>query len=400
MITYQSQLSLSPGGACNAVLNPNNNTLVILTANYVYTASLSTLTILSSAAAPFSIGPTNITLINSSSAIITGQSSGNQAFFELSSGYTQLVAGGDNSISPLICNQILAGDPSTNIAFGCTPANHNLNRINGNNFTASQINLLYSTTEINCIINIGPGRWICGDDNSQLYEIDQNGTVLDTFDLYGKAFPLSQTGLGNTASPWAVYALAYTNNMLLALTGNTSSIAILMDWSTKTILKVQDWYTVAGQGIVLSTPASGEILSFPQGPYNVCELDMTINPLALRDMLLLNNNTSPAACGVNSAGQGWAVTQGSSNAITFFTVTPRPFTSRTFSAANSNIMNPTNRLLLVDNTSGTGTATVLLDTTMNSSSATYLVPTGKNIYELVKIGTGVDATWDMSNYNT
>ena len=77
---------------------------------------------------------------------------------------------------------------------------------------------------------------------------------------------------------------------------------------------------------------------------------------------------------------------------------PRASTTRTFTVQNNGI-NQVARLVLLDDTGGQGTDTVLLDTKMQSP-ATYTVPTGKTIIEIVRIGEGTNSLWDVSTYST
>lgn len=349
--------------------------------------------------------PVGITMINALSACIISNSVTTMDLVEVSTGFRQNYSGGATSTnSRTQGGQFIAGDPSTNVALGCTSGNRQLVKFNGNTFAVSLLIVRDNSNDIlRSIILKAPGRWLVGTNQGMIFEVDQFGAVIDLFNLRLTTFPLGTGDNTSGSISIPVNQLAYDNNLILADVG---AAVLLIDWSTKTILRTVPLQSSSSAPPTLfSTSSSGEILLMglanATSTYPIFELDMTVAPFTVRGMSYTDTAASVAAVNMNPSGYGWYIDQASPAKIRTFTVSPRATTTRTFTvqSASSGGVNLPARLTLVDDTSGVGTAFVILDTSMQSP-AVYRVPTGRTLIEIVKVGLGSLATWDVTRYNT
>jgi hypothetical protein len=346
--------------------------------------------------------PAGVSMINAASAIIPSTSATTIDLIEIATGFRQNYSGGLATFSKATGGQVVAGDPTTNIAFITSNTARTLVRFNGNNFTVSQPTLENADPNSipRSIINIGPGRWLIGTSVNEIFEIDQNSNILDNFSLRLATFPLGTSpDSGSFAIP--VNLMSYDNNLLLIETGGGT---MLLDWSTKSILKTfQPEGNSSVPSFLFCNSSSGETIlaPFPAPPASVIyEFDLTISPLSVRSMYYVAGGNEIISVGMNAFGYVWCADNNNPVSLKSFTVTPRNSTTRNITVMNTTGgVNQQARLILVDDTSGAGFSNVILDTYMNSP-ATYRIPTGKTLMEIVKVGLGSTATWDVTRYNT
>ena len=410
-ISYVGKLSLgiSNYSPTDGVANPNNNTFVtvetVKPSLRVYDPS--TLTQLLSATTL--AAPKGVTLINNLSAVVTSNTQTTIDLIELSSGFRQNYAGGLTTIgvARTTGGQYVAGDPSTNVAWGISTTAATMVKINGNNFTVSTalISEELNTSEVfYCVILRVPGRWLAGTNDGSIVEIDSSGNVTDFYRLGLTEFPLGKTNSGGGNQGRNINNMAYDSNIL---TLSTDAAVVVMDWSTKTILK-QHPSPCSGTNpsLMLSNSASGVALACmaDAGALQIApmEMDLTIQPLTVRDQVFLDNNYAPQAIGVNSVNGNAFFLNVNFGLIVSLNISPRVSTLRNIiiqSASGAGGVNQQGRLTIVDDTSGVGFSKVILDTYM-TSPATYRVPAGATLIEFVKVGLGSNATWDLTRYST
>lgn len=345
--------------------------------------------------------PIGVSMINAASAIINSSLNGTLDLVEVSTGYRQNYAGG-LTISTSRAGQTIAGDPSQSIAMGCSNSS-SVVRFSGITFTASQIVLQDNSNDVvKCIILKGPNRWLVGTSQGMVFEIDSAGYVWDLWNVRLNTWPLgSLSPLGGTVAV-TVNQLAYDTNILLLELGVAT---MLVDWSTKTILKTYApesssvippiFFCNASSGVILMGPVS------PNPQQILYEVDMTVYPLSVRGFMYMDGTGNTSAINMNASGWGWWSDTSSPAKLRSFTVVPRDTTLRTITvlSASANGIHQQARLTIIDDTSGVGTSSVLLDTFMQSP-AVYRVPTGRTLMEMTKVGLGSLAAFDLNRYNT
>lgn len=343
-----------------------------------------------------------VTMVNALSALVMYSSVTSLDLVEIATGYRQNYVGGATPPgSRSLGGQMIAGDPSQNIALGITSTNIQLLKFNGNTFTVGLQLWAAENDTGTCIILKGPNRWLLGTLNGLVYEIDSFLNVIDSFNLRLVTFPVGTNNPLGNQNALRVTQMAYDTNMLILETDGTA--VLVVDWSTKTIIKTWTPEAAVIQPLFFSQSSSGELLMTADQNNDVMyEMDMTVSPLTVRGFFYTDSISPVATIGMNASGIGWFVDQASPVKIRSFNVTPRATTTRTITVMNTSGAGGVNqqaRLTIIDDTSGTGTAFTILDTVMQSPG-TYRVPTGRTLMEVVKVGSGVNATYDLSRYNT
>lgn len=352
--------------------------------------------------------PAAITMINSLSAVIVSSSSTTFDFVEVATGYRTNTAGGATfSITGRTTSQRLAADLTLGIAMGAvTNGARQVLKIVGATQVASLVNIecpISSNNQVETVmLKPGGGSWLIGMSFGQIYEIDQNGVILNSLEITTQtaSYPInSSTGVSPEAL--IIYGLAMENNTLLVAAANN---LMIYDYGTKTQIWNQK-FTNAGNnnGMTLVGTITGEALYITGVTTNnnkLYELNYTSQPYAkVVDNLITDTSQTMIAAGVNTTnGRGWAL-QTSAEKIRFFTVGSFVASAgRTVTVMDGGV-NQSTRLILLDDTGGLGTAGVLQDTMLLSPSVVR-VPNGKNIIEIVKVGDGESARYDVSRYST
>jgi hypothetical protein len=385
------------------IFNPANNQLMIIdSANNLRFYNTATQTLLTTYGTQ--TNPQGLTIINNASAICGSSSLTTINFIELSSGFTSTVSGG------LVTNftqkiQQMAADPNSGVAFQTSSTVNTLVRIS-TSFAVTQIKIGedFSNGNWSSVIFKSPGRFLIGSTQGTILEIDLAGNVQDSFRLSFQSPMSTSSGIYNQQTPGdppTANYLSYDNNLLQVI---TNQALFTIDWTTKTIIKtvpVNTSTSTSGLPDLICQGSSGETLfsrNYTSSNRVVQEIDYTVSPTNTHGELY-TNNTGVISLLTMSQTTGQAVAyQPAIPAIYCFTVTPRATTTRTVTV-NPGGINQKARLILIDDTGGVGNSFVFLDTNMQSP-ATYRVPTGKTIKEIVKVGSGTGATWDMSSYST
>lgn len=387
--------------AVDGITHETNNELIVVdsTSSTLRRYNLNTTTQVGSNVTLTSI-PAGVCLVDSASALSVMRNTASFDLVEIASGYKQnYTVSGGSSLNTTKTNQI-AGDPSTKIAMAISGGNSTLFKFNANTYTTSTVVLPKANENTNTFASIilkESGKWLVGGNGGDIFEIDSNGNVLSRFSL-GLPNTFARSGILNT--PGSIRTMSYDNGLLLVVT--FGGHLFLIDWGSKTVIKEQVLGT-ASTSIFLSPSVSGECIFGSQtanvtGATVIYELDYTVKPFTVRDILFNDSTAGIVAAGVNGLnGRGWTLQASPTNKIRFITMTPpRVTTTRTFTV-NPGGNHLKVRLSLYDN-SGVEKKPYL-DTIMQSP-CTYRVPTGKNILEYIEYGEGEDAAFDVSTYNT
>lgn len=339
--------------------------------------------------------PAAVCMINSSSAAVFSSGVTTVDIIEISSGYRTNLSGG-TALSSTVKSQQCAGDTSTATAISISATARKVVKVNNGAVTSLTIQS-DSSAIMNCCILKSSGRWLIGGQFGKIYEIDASGNIVDQLDIglldnAGQLGPVSGSLLSTT-----VEYMSYDNNLLLV---STDGAVILLDWSTKTVLHrsnsnnntLGNCLCAASSGITLSSRPNTSSLN-----NTVWAWDFTNEPIKMNensDMYFLAATTATVAVGINPNNNYGFNVQGNTQ-INVFTVAPRYSTTRTVTVPNTAKF----RLIWIDDTVGNGNTKILLDT-FGQSPATYRIPTGKTIKEIVKVGTGTNATWGYGEFTT
>jgi hypothetical protein len=348
-------------------------------------------------------------MLNSASAVVVSNQN-SVDFINMSNMYRQTVAGGAacyvGGTGTSDKQQLVAADLSAGVALanGANSVASTLVKITASPQAVSTftIPVVGAGDNITAIILKSPGRWIVGTFYGNLFEIDSSGKVYDETSLSlispeGGARQSSQLYI-NT-----VHNMSYDNNLLLV---STPTGIFLLDWGTKTIIQSK-----AGIGATSTANAfqicqgasgvtlAGDMASLGSSQSFIREVDYTIKPLTVSGVAVSNGTPGAVVCVSPVSGIGAFIsTNREGRAVT---ITPRDSTTRTIwvQSASSGGTDQKARLTIIDDTAGVNNSFVILDTYMQSP-ATYRVPTGKTLMEIIKVGNGSTATWDVSRYNT
>lgn len=387
----------------------NNSVLLVDTINGVIRQiDMATLTRIEPYCPLSNVTPIGIAMMSSASAIVCFSGLNTIDLVELSGGYktTHGVANSlPNESQTQARGQKIATDPINKIAaiISSSTSLNMFNAINYTNYTPANFTIK-ANTQLSTVIYKEPNRFLIGTTAGEIYEIDQFGSILKRMEL---ANP-NTNGNNLTIMNPRIIAMSYDNNLLLVST--EPGLLYQIDWSTLTQLNMIN-SNCASQGYLLSNSASGTCLGSlsPQLANNkvMIELDFTVGTgVAVgKAPLLLPSNKQIIDLGINRVtGKGWIVQQFQDTfisnttpivaSLTLVDVIPRDTVTRPFVFQNNGV-HITARLILID----LSTSRVLLDT-YAQSPGTYRVPTGKDVLELVKVGDGATALWDVSRYTT
>ena len=358
---------------------------------------VNTLTAVQSVSGTCLSAPVGTCMITTLSAVVVSSTQTTVDFFEVSSGYRTNVAGGSTAPSINSKNQLIAGDTVNGVAFACANSAQTLVMITSAQSVTTLSNFGYSNDIPYSVILKTPGRFLVGTSHGLIHEINLSGTIVDSFVL-----PIPQsdgkTPSSGNLSAVPVYCMSYDNNLLLV---GTDIANYLIDWSTKQVLPTQSpQSSTSSSNILFCTGASGETLASHGSSYNdsstntIFEVDYTVQPIQTRSRLYMDSTTVINVLALsNNYSRGFSLDN--NGKIRIFTVSARSTTTRTVSAPTPN----TQARLIFLTDQGAGQCQVLLDTYANLPN-TYRVPTGNTIMEMIKIGAGAVAQWDVARYST
>lgn len=344
--------------------------------------------------------PAAICLINSASAVIRSSSVTTTDFIELSSNYRTNTGVSVGSAIPAISKgQQSAGDTSLQVAFFAATTSQTILRVSipANTIQAITIPIMGSSN-VTCVILKGANRWLIGTSKGEILEIDSACNVIDSW--HSNMTPSLGLARGNLTVPSsAIQFMAYDNNLIVFT--DTNGNVFRMDWSTKTMLGQQHVGLGNDKGLSLSNSASGIVLMSYDYSNNsikpIYEYDLTILPGQVRDTLFTDSAAPVPALGINTTnGKSWAI-QNTTEKIRVFTVTPRDSISSGAISMEAGYTQA--RLLLLDDTDGSGTVQVILDTLILPASS-YRVPTAKSLIACMKYGEGATAKWKLNRIAT
>jgi hypothetical protein len=403
MISYTGVIQLTSTTLQAGIADPSNGQVYIVesTGPTFRKYSLTTLAQVGSSVTCLS-SPGAVCLINSASSVISSTGVSTVDFIENSSGYRTNVSGGNTLGS--FDNQRIAADTASGIAFYVTGTSNQLTRIVASSQTVSNITIQGCANFLPaCIILRSTGSWLVGGRFGKIYEIDSNGNILNHIDVQ---YPISMSSLNTTSvsnlAIITISGMSYDGNLLYVETEHMQQV---YDYSTGTMI----WQMPINQAAntpaaVFCASASGETLvawnNITSTENNtVQEVDFTTSPVQTitASGTFYTNATNKVVSTGFCAGTNLAfAVQQTAERIYVFNVVPRSTVVRTVTVQIAGV-NQLARLMIFDDTSGT--AVRLLDTYFQSPG-NYRLPTGRNIIEVVKVGDGANALWDVSRYST
>lgn len=398
-----SVISGSPTFYRGCTNEANNEVLVVTNNNNLIRYSTNTYNVTSSSTIFASCA--GVALINAASAVLCTSGVSQAQFYELSSGYAQTISAPNSSSNGK--SQIIAGDPTTGtVIYIVASGSISLVKVTSS-FTATALSPpTYNSGDAGwtCIINKSSGRWYLGSISGGIYEIDNNGNILNKILPNANIQGLSYSNNTSTLTSNYISTMVYDNNILTVGYGDGN--IIFFDTTTNTQIYQHSARSPSQSNGTMLAAASGELFGYFVNNANpgslVFEADIVCGPMKVYDYIYANSSGAVQDIGVNTqSSKGWWLQPDSVGTarIYFFSISGvRATTTRTFSVQVGGIDQKC-RLILLDNTSGNTLGRPILDTYMQSP-ATYRVPTGKTIIEVIKIGDGESASWDCSQYST
>lgn len=403
MITYDGTIDTGSLTLRDACTDETNNLCIIVESgtNTLRAFNLSSLTQsgsnLSVTAAPYAV-----MMLNSASAIVAGSST-TLDLVQMPNLY-RTTHTGSLGLSTVTRTQRIAVDTANSTAMIAPSTNKTLVRFVGSTATVTQITLdMPAQDNIQSIIFIGNSRYICSTSTGHLYEIDSTGKIYKKATIDRMPTNTRGTNLASLTRVISGFMTYYDGFLYVSTTGSTSSgFTTILDWTTGTI--INQFPTMdSNTGVIVSNSASGHFLSARSADTVNASIHQVVydnNMIAYgfnTDSTLFTGSAgSIVNMGINTANsKGWAL-QEVIDDIRVFTISASSLTTtRTVSSPN----NVDFRLIMLDMTDGQGSVKRYLDT-YTTSPRTLTVPTGRTFIEIIKIGTGSDATWDVSKYNT
>lgn len=298
-----------------------------------------------------------------------------------------------------------AFDRDNKIAMFNISTNAAINIYNGNTFTLTTKRLDIPSNNIAySVVYKEPNRFIIGCDGGVLIEVDQNGVVVQRRH-YSRPAASYSVGENFALQSFRPDSLQYYDGFLYIF-GNYPENIIVMDWTTGEMVHHSNSISCPMVSMVIEssgtmivareeTQAIGSnAYLYETNPYNYGWLSN--KPDLNNDVLYISSPGSIVAMGFDSASSiGWFLQETIDDLRTFTVSATSGLTETTHSSPN----NEDFRLIIVDETNGQGSLEVVVDT-YTTSPRTLHLPAGRNMIEIIKVGDGVNAQWDVSRYST
>lgn len=289
--------------------------------------------------------------------------------------------------------QILASQPASGIAFGCTATAGKVIKFDNSGPTVTEMTLnvsfLISGDTLTCVIPKGTTGFIFGSNKGGIYETDLTGKMVAQYGLP------DVRQIAGTTIPFmrAVSQLAYSSNGYL-LVSTTFGENYLYDHDSHKLLQT---YTVASTGFIsapplILSPTIGQIVfagwggnSIAHNTY-VAELDMLVTPIALTGFEQCTFSQNPVK-NIGNVGNNWWVTCPAANLIEFYsTSSTRSLTNESISFLDGSSNPVAGELIAFDDS--VSPTNVMFHTTIPAAGKSVPLTHGKNVLLLAKIGEG------------
>ncbi len=341
------------------------------------------------------------------SAIVMGTGTSNAQIVELPGGYVTTGTGGNTMPSLARKGQNGAVDTTNRNALFISSSSRTMSKVAytaGGTLTVSSITVPFlANVEANCIIYKSSDRFIIGTEQGGIYEIDSSGNVYNTISIGQNYDPYHLSGSGSIVAS-NIYAMAYDNGILLAVT--SEGVLYKIAYDTQTILNRIQLYN--GVQLSLSNSYNGTSLigintavsSTLDNPVRYCDFTCSQNS-KVTDLFYAQDHGEIIDMGIDTSnGKAWIIQDQASGTgadlIHIISLTPRASTTRTFTIQDNSVHQRC-RLLLLDDTD---TDKKLITDILIQSPATFRVPTGKTVKEIIKANDGITAKWGYGEYST
>jgi len=401
-LTFVASSTLANCTPTDGCINEANNTYVIVESNLPSLRVFNT-SLVQQVSSSISASPIGVCMLNTASAVMVSTSVTTVDFIEIATGYSQTVSGGAHPVttSSTSKGQYVAADTSLGVAFAQGSGGNTVGQVVKITASPQAVSLITLSTYDENMISVilkQPGQWLVSGQYGNIYQIDQFGNIQDFCAIRNLMNAGQYKNVTQAINPWN---MSYDNNMLLV---SSDCGIFLIDWSTKTLLKTiaatpagttaTPWLICQGSSGVT---AAAYINGSQNGQQTVYEMDYTINPVSINSRLYLDSaSNTVTTLALGASGYGFYLDSGAR--MRSFQCTPRGSTTRTVTVQESGV-NENARLIVLNDTNGLGESYVVLDTMM-TSPATYRVPTGQTLMEIVKVGNGSTALFDVSRYST
>ena len=389
----------------DAVTNPAQNTCVFIeTAGTLRQFNLTSGSQVGSSTT-VQTTPVSVVILDSAgaSACVAGTSSGTWQVVELATNYITSFSPG--TAMQNIEGQLGASDPANKIAMFAPNTTRTVIKYDANTFTRTTYTLnIPNNDQVSAIVYKEANRFLIGTFGGQVYEIDQNGVIKGMHSL--QRYP-GNVGFGSTTpAQHRVARLQYYDGFVIANCKTGNSQLHVIDWTTKTEVYKGPGLNQSTSGMIVSNVASGVCITARGSAAATSNhnpvFDTTVYNygwMRASDFHSVNYSSSPGlyiAAGINPNNSlAWAL-QETIDDIRVYTLGASSInTSRTISTPNGEDF----RVIMLDVTDGVGNSKILLDT-YSTSPRTLHIPSGRNIWEIIKINTGTVATWDVSKYTS
>lgn len=280
----------------------------------------------------------------------------------------------------------------------------NLTVYNGNTFTATSKTLdIPSNTRVYAVTFKESNRFLLACNGGAVYEVDSDGEIIKSV-FYDRSPGYAAGGTASVQS--MVPNLIDYYDGFVYIYHNIPENYIVIDWTTGTVVHRSNKIgtdvrtTVIGaSGVMIigredTQATSSNSCIYEVNPYNYGWLSNRTD--LNNDVLYISNPGAVVAMGFDSAsGIGWFLQETIDDLRTFTVSATSGLTETTHSSPN----NEDFRLIVVDETGGQGSLEVVVDT-YTTSPRTLHLPAGRNMIEIIKVGDGVNAQWDVSRYST
>ena len=297
-----------------------------------------------------------------------------------------------------------AYDRVNKVALFSSSSTNNLTIYDGNSFTVTNKSPdIASNTRVCAVAFKESGRFLLACNGGAVYEVNSNGDILKSV-FYDRS-PGYAAGGAASIQTMIPNLIDYYDGFVYVYQSIPEDY-IVIDWTTGTVVHRANKIgtdvrttTISASGIVLvgredTQSVSSHSCVYEVNPYNYGWLSNRTD--LNNDILYVSSPGGITAMGFDSASSiGWFLQETIDDLRTFTVSATSGLTETTHSSPN----NEDFRLIIVDETNGQGSLEVVVDT-YTTSPRTLHLPAGRDMIEIIKVGDGVNAQWDVSRYST
>lgn len=335
------------------------------------------------------------------SAVVSKSTSSNWSLVDIGTLYETNFSGGSASITNNGARS-MASDRDSGVAFFGTTSSRNIGRFSGGSVTNISLDVGSNIVASSFLHKTGTTNFFMACTGGWIYEIDSSGNIVQERQI--SLDPSNYLHALASTPTLTVRSMAYIDGFLY-IWGSIPQMLWVLDWTTGNLVHMSSNLST---NMVVSDPASGMFLmgrdetqqtNTASAIYEVSPYIYgwgSVSPELDNSILYISSPGAYVSIGCNAAsGIGWAL-QETIDDLRIFSVTA---SSSLVETTHSSPNNEDFRLIVVDETGGQGNLKVIVDT-YTTSPRTLHLPGGKDILEIIKIGEGVDAQWDVSRYST